>query len=406
MTGNQFLSQLILYLNIYLGFNDQDLIDLIDLDDDLEKGIQKLIALGPSANFVKFLQSLEKIRDKDNDDFLTQPYVVSGMPILIDFNNIAFEKKIRHFTYSNTEYGFVSSSLIFDDNDLIELDTNENELIWKQMEEFLVICFNTSNHTLINNLFDIISNIDKLKGIVINKTSETFVNEKHYSFIYLSFLNDSNSLILEDSLKYSNANLYTGLTYDPTKEYTQFFDIYDVINELNQSKDILNRFLRLYHTFEYLVYRIYLVDLINRVGTSRIFVREFIGASEGMKKGEKESFIKNFKKIFVSELTPINTRLSVLTGTLQVDFLKNKKIVNGFSSSSIDKIAEFIYGIRCCIVHNKESEYHMTLSNSKDYEIIIPLIKETINVFETLVVKKIADNYPEVKYRQQSVNLY
>lgn len=288
-----------------------------------------------------------------------------------------------------------------------DLSSTENELIWKQVEEYLERCYSIADNTLVSEFFDILNTQNKTIGLGINKSGNPFNEDQHYPYIYLSFLNESKSIILENDLKYSISNIYPSLTYDNTKDYEQYFDIYDVLNELNQSPDILNRFLRLYHTFEYLVYRVYLVDLVNRVGSSRIFVREFINSAERMKKGEKESFIKNFNKIFLSDLaSTINPALSTVSNTIVTTFLKDKNIVNGFNSNSIDKIAEFIYGLRCCIVHNKESEYHISISNSEDYKVIIPLIRKTLETFEGLVINKIANNYNEIKYGQKTVQLY
>ena len=407
MTGNELLSKVILSLNSYLGFNDQDLIDLIELDENLEDGIEWILTLNPTTIFEKFIKSINKIRQDNKSNFLNIPYSIIGNQNKIDFSQPKFSNRVRRFAYSNTEYGFVTTSALFENSNLIELSANENELVWKQVEEYLERCYSVANNNLINEFFDIINNRDKTKGLIINKTAVPFDEDKHYPFIYLSFLNESKSIILEDNLKYGNTTIYPALTFDSTKDYEQYFDIYDVLNELNQSPDILNRFLRLYHTFEYLVYRVYLVDLVNRVGSSRIFVREFINSAESMKKGERESFIKNFNKIFTSDLTPtISPALNPVSGANVITFLKDKKIVVDFNPNSIKKISELIYGLRCCIVHNKESEYHISISNSENYQEIIPLIRKTLEVFEALVIKKISDNYNDIKYGQKTVQLY
>lgn len=407
MTGNELLSKVILSLNSYLGFNDQNLIDLIDLDENLEDGIQWMLTLISSPIYEKFIRSIDRIRQNNKSDFLNNPYSIIGSNNKIDFSQPKFKNRIRRFAYSNTDYGFVSTSALFDNSDLIDFSATENELIWKQVEEYLERCYSVANNDLVNEFFEIISTQDKTKGLVINKTANPFEEDKHYPYIYLSFLNESNSIILQNDLKYNNSRILPSLTFDSGKDYEQYFDIYDVLNELNQSPDILNRFLRLYHTFEYLVYRVYLVDLVNRVGTSRLFVREFINSAESMKKGEKESFVKNFDKIFASDLvTSINPALNPVSGGNVIAFLKDKKIVANFNSNNIKKIAEFIYGLRCCIVHNKESEYHISISNSDDYQEIIPLIRKTLEVFEELVIKKISDNYSDIKYGQKTVQLY
>ncbi len=407
MTGNELLSKVILSLNTYLGFNDQDLIDIIDIDDNLEEGLQWLLLLNPPPIFQKFIKSLEQIRKDNKGGFLSLPYTIIGNPTKIDFSQPKFQNRNRRFAYSNTDYGFVSSSTLFDSGDIIDLSKPNFEIIWKQIEEYLERCYSIVNNVFINEFFDIISNLDLNKGLVINKSAIPFDEDKHYPFIYLSFLNDAKSILLQSDLKYSKTLIYPGLSFDSTKDYEQYFDIYDVINELNQSPDILNRFLRLYHTFEYLVYRVYLVDLVNRVGSSRIFVREFINSAESMKKGEKESFIRNFSKIFTPDLVSIiKPALTPVANANEITFLRDKKIVDGFSPSSIRKVAEFIYGLRCCIVHNKESEYHISLSNTNDFQTIIPLIRKSLEVFEYLVIKKISDNYTDIKYGQKTVQLY
>lgn len=406
MTGNELLSRVILSINSYTGLNNQKLEDFIVTDEDLGRGIQHLLSLLNNQNLKKFVHSLDIIRNNDKDGFLDLPYVVSGIVYNIDFSKPKFLNRNRRFVYSNTEYGYVSTSTFFDDDNLIDFSKEENELIWKQVEEYLERCYSSSDVENINYLLTIIASSDISKGLVINKTTNEFDEDKHYAFIYLSFLNEAGSLILQNNLRYSNPIIYSNLTYSPSNQYDQYFEIFDVINELNMSPDILNRFLRLYHIFEYLVYRVFLVDLVRRVGTNRIFVREFINSSEKMKKSERDSFKKNFKVIFDSDTGSIANALTPVTGGPVKNFLNDKSIVLGFDPNSIIKVADFIYGVRCCIVHNKESEYHLTLSNSEDYKIIIPLISETLKVFESLVLKKISECDNNIAYGQKTIQLY
>lgn len=407
MTGHELFSQILLSLNSHLGFNDPDLIDLIEIDDDLENAIQWLSSLNPPAPFDEFVNSLDKLRIENLDNFLDTPYSIIGTVATIDFSQPKFLNRNRRFAYSNTEFGFVSTQAIFDGGNLIDFSQQKFRLVWKQIEEFLERNYSVVNPLMIAQFFNILETFNVNFGLIINKTGTPFNEDAHYPYIYLCFLNNSQSILLTNQLKYSSPSLHPTLSYDSTKNYEQYFDIYDVLNELNQAPDILNRFLRLYHTLEYLVYRVYLVNLVSRVGTSRLFVREFITSAESMQKGERESFIKNFDKIFATELVGIiDPQLSPLTNAAVVAFLADKKIVSGFATNDIKIIAKLIYGLRCCIVHNKESEYHMTISNSDDYQILIPLIRKILEVFENLVVNKITNNYVQINYTQKSVNLY
>ncbi|MCR9066067.1 MAG: hypothetical protein NXI00_19005 [Cytophagales bacterium] len=407
MNGKELFSKIILSLNSYLGFNDQDVIDLIDTDENLEDGISWLLSLNPPAPFDSFVTSLDKIRENNIDNFLSVPYSNTGNVHTINFDQPKFDNKNRRFAFSNQEFGFVSTKVLFDNGALIDLASDNNGIIWKQLEEYLERNYSAISTANINSFFDIIRNTDLEKGIVINKTTEPFNEDIHYPYIYLSYLNESNSIVLPQNLKYTPSSLNTSLAYDNTKNYEQYFDIYDVLNELNQAPDILNRFLRLYHTMEYFVYRVYLVNLVSRVGTSKLFVREFITSAENMKKSERESFKKNFKIIFSNNLTPqIEPALTPIVNQDVIDFLKEKNIVQGFVTNDIGKISELIYGLRCCIVHNKESEYHMTISNSEEYEKIIPLIRKILELFEELVIEKILQNHAAINYSQKTVNIY
>lgn len=406
MNGKELFSKIILSLNTYLGYNDNDLIDLIDTDGDLDNGILRLLELTPPAPFDIFINSLKKITYNNFSNFLSTPYSITGNVHIIDFSQPKFNNKNRRFAYSNLEFGFLSTKILFDNNQLIDLSDMKFGLIWKQIEEYFERNFSTLNMGNINLFYEILRNYDIEKGIVINKTINAFNEDLHYPYIYLSNLNDCNSILLPNELKYAPSTLSSSFTFDSTKNYEQYFDIYDVINELNQAPDILNRFLRLYHTIEYLVYRVYLVNLVTRVGSSKLFVREFITSAENMKKGEKDSFKLNFKMIFDSDRSFIASNLRPLSTHPVKDFLATKKIVSDFQPDNISKIAELIYGLRCCIVHNKESEYHMTISNSDEYSVIIPLIRKLLETFEDLVIKKITQNHSTINYPQKTVNLY
>ncbi|MCD7900737.1 MAG: hypothetical protein LUH22_12935 [Bacteroides sp.] len=407
MTGQELFSQIVLSLNMYLDFNDDDLDDLISIDGNLEDGIQKLLSLNPPSPFDSFITSLDKIRRNNDNNFLNTPYSNIGNINFIDFSLPIFNKRNRRIAHSNTEFTFVSTSIFFDNNNLIDFSDDTYPIIWKCTEEFLERIFDNNDYHTVELFFDILANIDTQKGLLVCKTANAYQEEDFYSYIYLSFLNDSNSIVIPSDLTYTSSPILPGLIYDITKNYKQYFDIYDVLNELNQAPDILNRYLRLYHIMEYLVYRVYLVNLINRVGSSRLFVREFIVSAENMKKGEKESFRKNFSLIFSTDLVAIiEPTLSPIINPIIVTFLSDKNIVKSFAANQIDKISDLIYGIRCCIVHNKESEYHLTISNHEDYEVIIPVIKKILEIFENLIIHKIINNNLIINYPQQNINLY
>lgn len=407
MTGEELFGQIILFLNQHLEYNDDVLSDFVETDENLEEAFTYLKSLNPPTQLNTFIEYLDKIRENNAGNFLNTPYSNSGNAYTINFSQDAFARKNRRFAYGDATFSFVSSKALFDNGNLVDISDSEFGLHWKQIEFFLERIFSFPTPDFQRQFFDSIINADTNLGFVVLKNEDPFDEQKHYSYFYLTYLNNSNSVLLPEELKYQVPQILPNINFDGSKIYQQYFDIYDVLNELNQAPDILNRFLRMYHTLEYLVYRVYLVELVTKVGTSRLFVREFISSAESMKSKEKESFLKNFKTIFDGDLAPtIRPALHPDAGANVVQFLADKNIVKGFTASDVKKVAELIYGIRCSIVHNKEGAYHLTLSNSEDYQVIIPLITKLLAVFETLVVKKVSENNPVIHYPQPQLNLY
>jgi len=400
------LSQFILSLNHYFGFDDETVLENVIIDEDLILALTRLKGLTPPANFITFIESLEKIIQENTGGFLGDTYVVTGSIETIDFSAAAFEKKNRAFAYSDLDFGFFSTKSLFQSGVLVDISLPQFAMLWKQMQEFLERCYLIPDEPKIAILLNCIRDGNINTGFIINKLGVAFAANRHYSYIYLCFLNSSKSIDLPTNLTYSVPKLNSTLTLDNVKNYEQFFDVYDVLNELNQAPDILSRFLKLYHILEYLVYRVYLVDLTTRVGTNKFFVREFAISAERMKVKEGATFNKNFQEIFDADKLKIRNELNSVTDHLVKDFLREKAVVRGFDAANLERVAQLVYGLRCSIVHNKESEYHLTITNSEEYAVIIPLIRQLITTLEFLVIQKIADNDAIIKYPHQQMNLY
>lgn len=406
MTGKEMLSQFVLSLNQYLGFNDDFVLENVIIDEDLITALAKLKSLAPPANFITLIDSLDNIINENKDAFLTDTYIVTGTLEVINFSQPSFEKKNRAFAYSDTDFGFFSTKSLIQAGTCVDISLPKFSMLWKQMQEFLVRCYLIPDEPKITTLLDCIRHNNFNTGFVINKLGVPYNEDRHYSYIYLCFLNSSKSIDLPLNITYSIPKLNNSLALDNAKIYEQFFDVYDVLNELNQAPDILARFLKLYHILEYLVYRVYLVDLTTRVGTNKFFVREYAVSAEKMKGRESDTFIMNFIKIFLTDNPKISADLLPYATNPIKDFLRNNGIVKGFNNTNLQRVASLVYGLRCSIVHNKESEYHLTITNSEDYTIIIPLITQLIQTLEFLVIQKIADNDISIKYPKQQMNLY
>ncbi|MBA4198446.1 MAG: hypothetical protein C0459_12925 [Chitinophaga sp.] len=406
MTGKEMLSQFIVSLNDYLGFSDETVLENVIIDEDLKAALTRLKSLTPPPNFVKLIDSLDTIINSNKDNFLSETYSVTGSIEIVDFSIASLEKKNRAFAYSDNDFGYFSTKSLIQSGSIVDISLPHYAMLWKQIQEFLERCYSNADTPRITLFLDCIRNNNFNLGFTINKQLSPFSADRHYSYIYLCFLNNSKSIDLPIDIIYSTPQLNNKLSLDSSKIYEQFFDIYDVLNELNQAPDILSRFLKLYHILEYFVYRVYLVDLTTRVGTNKFFVREFAISAESMKGKEKSTFIDNFQIIFNANRAAIKLELDPVSTHDAKTFLRDKGIVKGFDTSNFERVAALVYGLRCSIVHNKESEYHLTITNSEDYKDIIPLIKQLIKTLEFLVIKKIADNDDSIKYPKQQMSLY
>lgn len=405
MTGKEMLTEVLVSFQNFLTIADSDFDEKLIIDEDLNGAIVQLRTHALAPIFDDFLKYLSALITEDLDHFLSDPYSNIGTIHIIDFNQPQLHKKNRGFSYSDTQFSFFSTKSLFDNGNLVDFSSTENRLLWKQMQTFFERDFSPRQDQIIL-FFDCLANQNTTKGFLVKHIADAFQPERNYAYIYLSFLNSSQSIKLPSVLKYTSASLNPALTFVGNIEFEQYFDIYDVLNELNQSPDLLTRFLKLYHVLEYYMYRVYLVDLVQRVGSNKFFVREFITSAERMKKGERDTFITNYEKIFNADSATINTAIAHTINPVITTFLEEKGLVKTFNPNTTKKIAELIYGLRCSIVHNKESEYHLTVSFYDDFIQIIPLLQDLTMIMENLIIEKIKTNHTSIKYSQREVTLF
>ena len=154
-----------------------------------------------------------------------------------------------------------------------------------------------------------------------------------------------------------------------------------------------------------------LVKLEVKARVNRTFIREIHSfTGKGQSDKELEVFKRSFREIFQSELAEGVFQLNPLTEKAGA-FLKsywglNISKTNIISHTDGNQIAQLIYRIRNSIVHNKESEFHLTTSNPDDYVDVIDLIKKFIQILEKQVFDKISSDAASISYQNQHIELY
>lgn len=369
--------------------------------------IEQLCGDGIIAALPKIHELLEAIKDnKIGQDYLSDEYASLENVELIDFRHNDFRRRNRAFSFSDMEFGYLALSKLLNITPLSSIDETSQE--YRTLIDFISTAIVKGENPKVIQLLDYIEISNENWGILVHKISHDNTTLSIYSYLYYKELLQGGKIDLDQNLNYTTSH---GVTANllPNTAYEQYFEVFDILNELNHANDTITRFLKLYHIIEYLVYRKELVEIEQKARNNRTFIREIHGLSnQGTK--ELEVLRRNFKKIFEAQvlaglfdINPLNVN--------EATFLRNYWGIsipanNNFEHTQVNRIADLIYKIRNSIVHNKESEFHITTSNPEDYEDVLGLMKRFINVLEIQILNKISNNDIAISYQSQHIELY
>ncbi|UEG54913.1 hypothetical protein LLH06_08035 [Mucilaginibacter daejeonensis] len=183
--------------------------------------------------------------------------------------------------------------------------------------------------------------------------------------------------------------------------YHQFADTLMILSEYNYQKDLLDKYLRLYHVLENNMYRTQIVK-VERESTGSVFsIREFQRLYKKITKGEEDvlgglfkdafeldydpnpvvklkTYIMSLLKTVRTGMTPvvINAMFTRMNLNIDVNTVTNGSLLSFYTS--------VVYKFRNSMVHNRETEFHLmheTLSNDiKRFieQFLIPTMEEMV----------------------------
>ena len=153
-----------------------------------------------------------------------------------------------------------------------------------------------------------------------------------------------------------------------------------------------------------------IIGVQSLVNIKQSFLRETKNLSSKYVKNERDTIIANFSRLFNS-FTLNNT--DVTTSWTFVDQYFGKAKDGGHyldltkPQGNIDKgVARFIYDVRCAIVHNKESEFHILYNNYEDYKDIVPLMRSINAIMAEKILETVNSQTPLIHYQSQKLDLY
>lgn len=407
MTGSGILKTFLIKIHDKYGLAIPDFEDLIDIGS-VDECIALLVGhhqISARLHVAELLLACKEVNV--GPEFITEVYLEPVEVTLIDFSTLEFHKRNRPFSYSDLEYGFLSFKKLFQLPALRRLP--DNPIDFKIVIDYVSKLIIDGDDANLSIFIDRIEAQSLGYGIFIGRTAITPNLLSAYSYVYYKLLLSGEKIKIDNVLDY---NLPHGAmtNYNHAISYQQYFEVFDIVSELNNAGDIITRFLKLYHIIEYLMYRVELVNLERKARINRSFIRDFHSLT-GQKNSETDILKRNFVKVFAVQINGNTFNL----GALQADqcrFLKdNWHIPFDSATNTVDmttpkNVVMLIYGIRNSIVHNKESEFHLTTSNPDDFAIIIPIIKTFITKLERTILDAVSANVPELRYETPHIQLY
>lgn len=211
--------------------------------------------------------------------------------------------------------------------------------------------------------------------------------------------------------------------------FHQFDETLVIFSEMNERRDVIGKFLCLYHVIESFMNKVPLVHLASSNDGNVFKVRDFKVLYENISKSELDSIVKLFKKPDTGEkYWDVQLRTENF-GELIIQELNAIQTTIGFNETECDKLfaklgiakksgfkqlknslnektyATLIYKVRCATVHNKETEHHISHFNLSESDAIF-IDKILIQPLTMLIARLLTDSQSNVWYKAKDISLY
>jgi len=406
------------YFNIIDATEEDFVANLADRDFGLAyENFKEITIEVRNFKIIKFyLRILFEMEDQEYDSQLWDYNIV-----ILDFQASSLEHINMDFAYLGDDMSYIHGSCVINDEDQ-NLMPSEFVSEKKIVLIIIVVLLSDPNiiNTKVNEYLNFLSSKPDDKAVLLSLSLSpniaNFVSCLYGRFIASGRKLKSNSLLVYPGNSNDNIQAFSSINPNSLIDYSQYFELLDVFNAVNSTNSLVDRFLKVFNLLEYLIYRKYLVALANNTNGSRMFVRELLDINRSQNSGEKNIFIESFRELFYSSSSGFNYNLRDFSiEVCKPDFKDfvfkyyKIKVNSNFSVNDIIDISQFakiIYQLRCSIVHSKETEFHITVTNIKSYEVLIPFLNLFISKTESLIFKMIAQQFPLITYSTQHVNLY
>ncbi len=407
----QFLISLIEYLKNKSWITDVDIELDIDSLESIIQGIKDAVSSSHSQISEK-LSFVSEIISGDRDEVFENEVDeisrINAFRIITDSDD-NFKEKIRYFVFANTKGAVICRHFFEKIETFREIISSALDVIYDNVFELIVYLGKSQNQEEINSFFNFLfDDIFPENSLILIKKSDALDDEELYSFLYFKYLAKGYRTLLDENMIYAyglDPNIDQEIESLSNFKFTQFFEILDVFDEYQHTTDILLRFLKLYQIIEYLLIRVLLVKIQARTGQNKQFLRELMG----MKK-HNDFDKKLFRELFDVEKSDLKNWLInlVQNQNIRIEIEKySGKLVDASQNSEeywLNLLADLLYQLRNSIVHNKESECHITIHTASS--VTINLTREILLKLEKIILKKLMGNDMRILYTNRNLRLY
>lgn len=205
----------------------------------------------------------------------------------------------------------------------------------------------------------------------------------------------------------------------PGEPYQQWGEVLNVLSEYNGRDEILIKFLTIYHAIENFMFKRPIVELERQRNGGMFSIRDFRRLYDGVELSEAEALKKLFKCVFEMQALPritfkkhlvrrwqglmtraeINVALKLIGLDFDFNSFKDDQALSCF--------CKLVYAVRNTIVHNKETEFHLTYASLDTNPGLCTLIEKfLLPSLEEICFSLIGKPNDEFWYQNKEIQLY
>lgn len=330
------------------------------------------------------------------------------------FEIIELSQKIPHaFFCKENEKSFDDSIIIFDN----DIDLFAGGLSSTAISPNMIFHF-------ISALYGIDSLPDN-QAVLIKKTEPRLDNSSINAFVQLVVL--STGKTIHSPIEYSYApTLIDQNAFKHGTEYQQWSETIHVLTEYNSRKDLITKFLTIYHVIENFMFKHPIVELEKQMDGRMFSIRDFRRLYKSIDISETEALKRLFKSVFNHQLQINNSNKNIRDHLIErwkrlATTRASKQKVNEsllkiglefqFDAFTGDAAAvnysKLVYEMRNSIVHNKETEFHLTFASLADNPKIADILTQfLIPSLEEICFHLISRPNNQLWYSNRSLYLY